>query len=138
MVSQLRLQTGVVSFHSEARTQAIAQADDPYLQVKGQLEKVIFKYNQEALNLASQVQSMGAAAKAMAGQAKLEQERGSTMMAAQRMAQARNYLAVAGLKRERAEKIRELVEKLNTFTPMYAQAAQVAVEHIMAKFPPPR
>lgn len=136
LVSQLKLQTGAVPFQSDARAQAVAQADDPYLQVKGQLEKLMFKFNQEALSLASQVQSMGAAAKAMADQAKLEQERGSNFMAAQRMAQARNYLAVARIKRERAEKIRELVDKLTTFTPMYAQAAQVAVEHVMAKFPP--
>jgi len=138
LVSQLRQQTGVSSFHSEAQAQVIAQVDDPYLQVKGQLEKVIFEYNQEALSLASQVQSMGAAAKGMAAQAQIEQAKGSTLMAAQRMAQARNYLAVASIKRERAEKIRELVEKLNTFTPLYAQAAQMAVEHTMAKYPPSR
>lgn len=136
LVSQLKLQTGAVPFQSDARASAIAQADDPYLQVKGQLDTLIFKYNQEALGLASQVQSMGAAAKAMAAQAKLEQERGATFMAAQRMAQARNYLAVANMKRDKAEKIRELVDKISTFTPMYAQAAQVATEHVIAKFPP--
>jgi len=108
-----------------------AEARKPYDEGKKAVSEVARRYNEAAIKLASQTQTLVSQAFEEANRAVESQREGSTQAARQGMAQAWQTMQLAKIKKHEARAARRFAESVNSVVPSYVKGAQMAVENVL-------